>query len=224
MNKTPVTDWIGQLANQESHATEQLWEHFSERMHRLAHRELDSRTRRSYDEHDAANSAFHSLCRGINEGRFEVSDRDSLWALLAVITSRKVAVQRRFERRQKRGGGQVRGDSVFLDADSLGFDDFQSDEPTPEFTAMVAEACQKMLESLEDPTLRRIAILKFEGCNNGEVAHRLERSRRTIERKLEVIRRIWVQAGVVPSDTAEFGEISDHSTQSGDALSESKAE
>lgn len=223
MDNTPVTDWIGQLANQESHATERLWEHFSERMHRLAHKELDSRTRRSYDEHDAANSAFHSLCRGISDGRFEVSDRDSLWALLAVITSRKVAVQRRFERRQKRGGGRVRGDSVFLDADSLGFDDIQSDEPTPEFTAMVAEACQKMLDSLEDPVLRRIAILKFEGCNNGEVANKLDRSRRTIERKLEVIRRIWVEAGVVPPETTETGEAANSSTESGDAMSESKA-
>ena len=225
MTHTPVTDWIGQLANQESHATERLWQHFSARMHHLARRQLDSQTRRSYDEHDAANSAFHSLCRGINEGRFEVSDRDSLWALLAVITSRKVAVQRRHEHRQKRGGGQVRGESVFLDADSLGINAVQSDEPTPEFTAMVAEACQRMLDSLDDPVLKRIAMLKFDGCKNREVAEQLDRSRRTIERKLEVIRRIWVDAGVVLPEAAEqIRETSDKAPESGAIVSESEAE
>ena len=40
---------------------------------RSAH--LDPQTRRRYDEHDAANSAFHSLCRGLADGRMEAENQ-----------------------------------------------------------------------------------------------------------------------------------------------------
>jgi hypothetical protein len=44
--------------------------------------------------------------------------------------------------------------------------------------------------------MKRIVLLKFEGATNGEVAGELKCTQRTIERKLERIRRIWVEAGL----------------------------
>lgn len=224
MNQRSITGWIGQFSDLEPEATEQLWQHFSARLHNLARRKLDAQTRRCYDEHDAANSAFHSLCRGINDGRFEVTDRDSLWSLLAVITSRKVAVQQRHEKRQKRGGGNVRGDSVFLDADLIGFDSVPANEPTPEFTAIVSESCERLLGTLKEPLLRQIVLLKFEGWRNKEVAEKLDRSRRTIERKLEVIRRIWVDAGVVLPETNEIDNQPEKRKKTAATMSQPEAE
>ena len=61
------------------------------------------------DEEDAALSAFDSLCAGLARGQFpQLADRDDLWRLLVVITTRKVQAQARRRLRQKRGGGQVR--------------------------------------------------------------------------------------------------------------------
>ncbi|MCE9524587.1 MAG: HTH domain-containing protein [Planctomycetales bacterium] len=37
-------------------------------------------------------------------------------------------------------------------------------------------------------------LLKFQGATNGEIAEEIKCTRRTIERKLERIRRIWVEA------------------------------
>ena len=39
--------------------------------------------------------------------------------------------------------------------------------------------------------LRAIALLKLEGYGNGEVAERLGCARRTVERKLQLIARLW---------------------------------
>lgn len=200
----PVTDWISQLADDDQAAAEQLWVHFSARVRNLARKQLDPRTRRTYDEQDAANSAFHSLCRGIQDGRFEhVTDRDSMWGLLAVITARKVSARQRSEHRQKRGGGSVRGDSVFATFGINGLDAVEGNEAAPEFTAMFTETCDRLIATLSDPMLKEIVLLKFEGYRNTEVATKVGRTRRTIERKLEEIRRIWVQAGLVHADSDE---------------------
>ncbi|MCA9146711.1 MAG: hypothetical protein KDB05_28230, partial [Planctomycetales bacterium] len=85
MDNQSVTGWIDQLSNGNSQAAEQLWRHISVRLQEFARQKLDPQIRRRYDEHDAANSAFHSLCRGLADGRIEAENRDALWGLLAVI-------------------------------------------------------------------------------------------------------------------------------------------
>ena len=116
MDSQSVTGWIDQLSAGDGQAAEQLWRHISARLEEFARQRLDVQTRRRYDEHDAANSAFHSLCRGLADGRMEAESRDAFWGLLAVITSRKITAQRRYSNRQKRGVGAVLGESGFGDA------------------------------------------------------------------------------------------------------------
>lgn len=167
------------------------------RLQEFAQQKLDSQTRRRYDQNDAANSAFHSLCRGLTDGRLVAENRDALWGLLAVITSRKISAQQRYASRQKRGGGDVRGESGFGDA---GINQVNGNQLTPDVLAEVSESCSQLLEALPDETMRRIVLLKFQGVTNGEIASELECTRRTIERKLEGIRRIWVEAGLHDSE------------------------
>jgi DNA-directed RNA polymerase specialized sigma24 family protein len=66
-------------------------------------------------------------------------------------------------------------------------------EPTPEFAALVAEECQRRLDSLGDAELRSVALWKMEGYTNDEIAERLGCVPRTVERKLRVIRGLWDQ-------------------------------
>jgi hypothetical protein len=50
-------------------------------------------------------SAFDSFCRAAEGGRFpQLSDRNSLWRLLVVLTARKAAHLFHHETRLKRGG------------------------------------------------------------------------------------------------------------------------
>jgi DNA-directed RNA polymerase specialized sigma24 family protein len=48
--------------------------------------------------------------------------------------------------------------------------------------------------------MKKIVLLKFQGATNGEVASELGCTQRTVERKLERIRRIWVEAGLHVGD------------------------
>ncbi len=64
-------------------------------------------------------------------------------------------------------------------------------EPTPEFAAMVAEEFERRLLGMGDDTLRRIALLKLEGYTNEEIGAQLGCVVRTVERKLDVIRKTW---------------------------------
>ena len=196
MENESVTTWIDQLCDGNKQAAEELWQHISVRLHDFAKRKLDVQTRRLYDENDAANSAFHSLCRGLAEGRIAAENRDALWGLLAVITSRKISAQRSYLTRQKRGGGAVSGESGFAAFGDAGINAIGSHQPPPDVLAEVSESCAQLLDALPDETMKKIVLLKFQGAKNGEVADELKCTRRTIERKLERIRRIWVEAGL----------------------------
>ena len=177
-------------------AAEELWQHVSLRLLEHARAKLDGRTRRGYDENDAANSAFHSLCRGLADGRLEAENRDALWGLLAVITSRKISARRRYLNRQKRGGGTVRGESGFDELGDSGIYSVIDRQQMPEVLAEVSESCDQLLDALPDETMRQIVLLKFQGAKNAEVAAQLNCTQRTVERKLERIRRIWIEAGL----------------------------
>ena len=121
-------------------------------------------------------------------------DRTNLWPLLAKITARKALNQRRDALRQKRGGGAVRGESLFLNADdasALGLAGVIADDLTPAHLVSLEEQRSRLFEMLPDELLRTVATKKLEGFQNTEIAKELGVSERTIERKLNRIRNLW---------------------------------
>jgi DNA-directed RNA polymerase specialized sigma24 family protein len=188
-----ITHWIQHLKSGDADAAGRLWDEYFERLTRLARARMRQFPRRVTDEEDVALSVFDSLCRGAARGIYpKLSDRDNLWSLLVVITSRKVCDYITAERAQKRGGGAVAPVSD-LDADSSGarvLDAVLSREPTPEVAVVFAEECERLLARL-DPELRRVAVGKMEGLSNEELASELDCGLRTIERRLRLIRQTW---------------------------------
>ena len=53
----------------------------------------------------------------------------------------------------------------------------------------------RLLRSLADDTLRQVALMKMEGYTHEEIADRLGCSLRSVGRKLELIRRTWLDEG-----------------------------
>jgi DNA-directed RNA polymerase specialized sigma24 family protein len=187
-----VSHWIQGLKRGDDQAGQNLWERYFARLVDLARTKLRGTSRRVADEEDIALSAFHSLCAGAARGRFPLlSDRDNLWRLLVVITARKAADQLAHARRAKRGGGLVRGESALRGQNhgEGGVEQIIGQEPTPEFAAQVAEEYTRLLDRLGDETLRKVAVWKMEGYTNDEIAGMLECARRTVARKLELIRK-----------------------------------
>ena len=60
------------------------------------------------DEEDVALSAFDSFFRSAEQGRFpRLSDRDDLWQILVLVTTRKAVDLRTYEGRDKRDWRRV---------------------------------------------------------------------------------------------------------------------
>ena len=195
-----VSHWIEQLRAGDPAAAECLWGRYFERLVGLARIRLRGAPRRAADEEDVALSAFDSFCRGAERGRFpELLDRHSLWRLLVTITLRKAQALRRHEQRQKRGGGEVRGEAALQGAaDSAaetGLEQLLGREPDPALAVQVAEECRRLLGRLDDAALQTLALMKMEGYTNDELAARMGWGLRTVERKLRLIRTLWKEEG-----------------------------
>jgi DNA-directed RNA polymerase specialized sigma24 family protein len=193
-----ITRCLQRLQTGDDRAAEAVWERYFRRLVGLAHHKLRRASRRVADEEDVALSVFDSLFRGLEEGRFpNVRDRDDLWRLLVMLTARKALRLVQHERRQKRGHDQVVTEADLAPgsaAEVAALDQLIGREPTPAFAAQVADECAHLFEILGDDELRLIARWKMESYTNGEIAGKLGRVERTVERKLRVIRRLWEEA------------------------------
>ncbi len=188
--------WISQLKAGDSVAAQKLWEAYHEQLVRFARKKLRAVPRRAADEDDVAVSAFNSFWQAAVQGKFpQLNDSDDLWKILVTITARKALRQAQHARRQKRGEGKVRGESVFRQADASepdwGIEQVVGREPTPAYAAEVTENLRRLLECLDDDGLRQLAVLKMQGYTNQEIAEKLDCGLRSVERKLSGIRTIW---------------------------------
>jgi RNA polymerase sigma factor (sigma-70 family) len=193
-DSSSVTVWLDQLKLGEPDAAQKIFEAYYAQLVRLAYRKLAAASRRVADEEDVALAAFHSFYRGVQKGRFpQLNNRGDLWQVLVMVMSRKAIDQKQADRRIKRGGGRVRGESAFGKPDEAraGITQVAGREPTPEFAALVAEEFDGLLRRLDDAALREVAMFKLEGHSNEEIAAHQGCGVRTVERKLARIRSIW---------------------------------
>lgn len=194
-NNETIAEWIERLRQGDEEAARQLWERFFDRLLDVAARKIKHTRSADYDEEDIVLSALKSFCFGVRKGRFpQLRDRDDLWRLLFVITSRKIADRYAFQRRAKRDQNR----EAVLQPDSSSSKTlstwFVSGEPNPAVAAECEEQLSALLQSLQNEDLKRVALWKMEGYTNEEIAALLSRSLATVERKLRTIRDIWSQS------------------------------
>ena len=195
----PITVWIRQLELGQHDATQQLaaqqlWNHFCQRLMELARNRLALKLRRTYDEEDVAVSAFHSLCRAISlNSNVRLGDRIDLWKLLIVIADRKILNRVRDESRECRSMHRTLEECQFQSSDftTLGLEAVAGREPSPEFAVEFSDTCASLIDLLEDDNLKQVVGLKLQGLSTEEIADEVGCSRRTVERRLLIIRRHW---------------------------------
>lgn len=181
-----ITGWIDRLKAGDWAAASPLWETYFVRLVAFARERLRGASRRVADEEDAALSAFDSFCSAAVRGRFpQLANRRSLWPLLAALTRHKCVDQVRRESRRKRGGNHGREDAI---------DNLSAREPPPDIAAEFGDEVNWLLARLVaagDSDLRTIALARLNGERPIEIAARLGCARRSVERKLAMIARIW---------------------------------
>ena len=145
-----------------------------------ARRKLGGTSRKIADEEDVAIIAFENFCRGAKEGRFpKLHDRDDLWQLLLMLTDRKAIDQ-------MRKPSQAAGESSGVDLGKLA-----SCEPAPQLAIEMSDNLTMLMQSLKDEQLEQVVLLKLASHSNEEIAAQLDCSVRTVERKLNMIRKRW---------------------------------
>ncbi len=191
-----VSIWIKEVTDGNEDAAQKLWDRYFPDLLILARNGLRTAPRRMVDEEDVALSALNSFFGAAQKGRFpDLANRDSLWRILSRMTQRKAVDVLRRHLAQKRGGDFVLGESRLHAPCSInvGLAQFPSDDINPELSALATEQCQVLMESLEDPQLRQIALAKMEGYTNEEISKQLDLAIRTVERRLQLIRKTWEQ-------------------------------
>src|SRR5262245_36679877 len=188
MTPGSVTGWLEGLRAGNDEAAQRLWEVYFRRLVVLARHKLGGLPRGPADSEDIALSAFDSFCRAVEGERFpRLADRHDLWQVLVLLTARKAIDLIRRERAAKRGGAMDPAGGPFLE-------DLVGTDPTPSFAAEMVDQYRMLLDRLPDTELRTIANQKLEGRTNSEIALSLGRSVATVERKLQLIRRLWEAA------------------------------
>lgn len=195
ISDSSVRQWVERLQKGDDLAAQRLWEVFFDRLVHLAHQRLQAKHRRAIDAEDVALSAFDSFCQGVEKQRFpRLNDQHDLWRLLVSITVHKVLHVIRDGNRMKRGGKfrELTGLDGSSDAVAA-VNQVVGREPSPEFAAEVADEYARLNKALRSAELEQLAVWKLEGYTNEEIAEKWNRSVRTVERKLNLIRQIWLK-------------------------------
>jgi RNA polymerase sigma factor (sigma-70 family) len=195
-SNSSVSQWLRDLKAGDADAAAVLWSRYAPKLLELARSKLKGVSTGAADEEDIAQSVFRNLCKGAAVGRFaDIQSRDELWWLLLRVTKNKVVDHFRRETAAKRGGGAVVSETdltpTAYPAAPFSLDALISDEPTPEHLAMLEEQTQRLLGLLRDDRLRQIACLRIEGYTVSEIATKMTIGTRSVERKLELIRKAW---------------------------------
>ena len=167
-----------------------LWDRINPRVRELSRRWIAKiGTTVSFDEDDVTVSVFATFCDRLRSGQLpDLNDREGLWRLIILMTARKSNdyVKTAFARKRTHG---VETPDVGLHAIS----ELRDTQLEPSIEVMMEDQCQAMLKSLGDTVLESVVLLKLEGYSNVEIAERLQYSRRTIQRMLELVKDIWGQ-------------------------------
>jgi DNA-directed RNA polymerase specialized sigma24 family protein len=193
-----VSEWIPQLRRGDSDALEALWSRYQAELVEEAQKRLRKLPKGVADGEDIAESVLISVCRAAYAGRLQhLRDRDDLWWLLLCITHEKVVRIVRRELSQKRGSGRVRPEASVASNSRFGrrfsLDQLISSAPSPDFVATLNDQSRHLMHSLPDDRMRRIAVCRIEGYTVPEIADEMEITPRSVERKLQLIRKKWAR-------------------------------
>ncbi len=185
------------LRQGDEEAADAIWKHCFERLKEFARTKLSSLAGRSTDEEDIALSAIGSfMVRYGNDPSEDRNDPDGLWKLLFTVTLRNVVKHSPRESATPRGQQLCETDIASTNSGDGLLNRIADDAPITSVELIdhldkMATLNHTLIDLPEN--LRTIAIYRLSGDNHGEIAVKLGCSTRTVERKLELIRQLWIE-------------------------------
>ncbi len=187
MSDETFQELMTRLRTGDGDAATEIFSRFAHRLIGLARKRLSGAIKSKVDPEDIVQSVFRSFFRAEAEGRFELSNWDDLWNLLAVITLRKCGHRVEHFLAARR---DVTREAVplKLDDDSAASWEHIAREPTPFEATVLIETLEVFLSAL--PVRQRsIVELTLQGMQAPEISEQLGCSERTVERTLTWLRK-----------------------------------
>jgi DNA-directed RNA polymerase specialized sigma24 family protein len=204
-----LTLCVQRLRSPDSHERDEaariIWERFSPRLLAMVRRHLDNRIRRREDEQDVLQSVYATFCAGQLNGKASPASREELWKLLVRITMctvvntahRHLAARRDVRRERSDAFESHPGGGLFP---RWMLDHVDRSQPSHEEMTIVLEEVERLLHGLP-ADLRAIVNWKLEGFTNAEIASMLGRTVRSVELKMQVIRK-YIERAAGPSENS----------------------
>ncbi len=184
-----VTAWIESLKQGDPTAAEAIWTRFIARVKAMAHDKIQNVPARFGDHDDLAQNVFAAVFDGIQNDRFrQIDSREDLWQILAMVTARRSA-----DLWRKAVSSSESGESAIVRPDSganASFADIMGQVSDELLVDSIGLAGSELMQSLE-PKLQSVAMLRFKGHSNREIAEQIGRSVKTVERYMKMIREKW---------------------------------
>jgi RNA polymerase sigma factor (sigma-70 family) len=163
-----------------SGAAEQLYRRYSDRIRTLVRSNLSRGLCRRLEADDIVQSVFRRFFEAARQGRYLLPAGEELWDLLAVIALNRLRSEEQFHRAGKRDLRRTVGlEALVMEAKS-------GRGPTETLDTVLTLAVDEVLGRL--PThYREVVRLRMEGYGVAEIAVRISRSKRTVERMLQEV-------------------------------------
>lgn len=163
-------------------AATEIYLRYAQRLHALTRAKCPRGLARHVDTEDIVQSVFRCFFRRASQGHYEVPDGDALWKLFLVIALNKIRAQGAFHTAAKRDTRQTMGGELLNEVVPS-----ERAEDDPAYTILrltVDEAMDKL-----PATHRAIIQARIEGREVAEIAEQIGRSKRTVERVLQDVRK-----------------------------------
>jgi RNA polymerase sigma-70 factor (ECF subfamily) len=162
-------------------ASTELYLRYAERLYALVVSQSSRNLARRVDPEDIVQSVFRTFFRRAARGDYAVPEGEALWKLLLVIALNKVRAAGAYHRAAKRDVRvTVAGEAYDRALES----ERMSDEGALAVLRLVIE---ELLEGMPAAN-RQMIELRIEGHEVDEIAEKVERSKRTVERVLQGFR------------------------------------
>jgi RNA polymerase sigma-70 factor (ECF subfamily) len=162
-------------------AATQLYERYARRLGALAQKRIPAILSRQLDPDDIVQSVFRSFFRSVRAGAFVVPEGSDLWPLLLVIALNKIRAHGVFHTAAKR---DIRRTQAIQSASiAAAVEALHSASPEPFLRAIAND----LIEALP-PRLREVVQLRLEGYQVDQIANRISRTKRSVERLLHECR------------------------------------
>jgi RNA polymerase sigma-70 factor (ECF subfamily) len=163
-------------------AATQLYHRYANRLRALARMKCSSQLSRRVDADDIVQSVFRTFFRGARNGFYDIPAGEDLWKLLLVIALNKIRAESAYHRAAKR---DVR---LTVAVDEFAMEAGARSKRDDAGNAFLQLAIEEALDQLE-PQQKAMVELRIQGHEVAAIADRTGRSKRTVERNLQEIRR-----------------------------------